>query len=107
MGLTKKEAFSKKQNEIATFAKAVAHPARVAILQFLIKHKQCTCGDLVDELPLAQSTISQHLNELKAIKILDGRIDGTSMFYTINKEIWNKADSTIHQFFAGFQPSIF
>ena len=65
MGLTKTEEFTKAQNELAVIAKAFGHPARIAILQFLIKSKACFCGDIVDELPLSQSTVSQHLSELK------------------------------------------
>ena len=69
MGLTKTEEFTKAQNDLAVLAKALGHPARVAILQFLIKSKACVCGDIVDELPLSQSTVSQHLSELKKASV--------------------------------------
>ena len=76
MGTTKSEEFTIKDNKIANYAKALAHPARVAILQLLIKKQACVCGDIVDELPLSQSTVSQHLKELKEIGLIKGDIDG-------------------------------
>ena len=75
MGVTKTEIFTDHQNRVAELAKAFAHPARVAILQLLAERKACVCGDLVDELPLAQATVSQHLKELKRIGIIKGDID--------------------------------
>lgn len=88
MGLTKTEKFTDTQNSIATIAKAFGHPARVAILQHLIKINSCICGDLVDEIGLAQPTISQHLKELKNIGIIKGNIEGTSVCYCIDEEKW-------------------
>lgn len=88
MGLTKTEKFTARQNQLASFAKALAHPARVAILEYLLAHKACICGDLVDELPLAQATVSQHLKELKAIGIIKGEIEGTSVCYCIDPQVW-------------------
>lgn len=85
MGVTKIEIFSESQNKIAAIAKALGHPARIAILQQLIEHKTCICGDLVNEIGLAQATISQHLRELKAANIIKGNIEGTSVCYCINK----------------------
>jgi DNA-binding transcriptional ArsR family regulator len=89
MGLTKTEKFTDAQNNIAQIAKVLGHPARIAILQHLIKIDQCICGDLVDEIGLAQPTISQHLKELKNIGIIQGNIEGTSVCYCINQEKWN------------------
>ena len=89
MGISKTDLFTEEQNELALIAKAFAHPARVAIIDHLIKANRCINGDLVEELGLAQATISQHLKELKAIGIIQGTIDGTSMSYCINPEVWN------------------
>ena len=86
MGLTKTEFFTSAQNEIATLAKAMAHPARIAIIEYLLKVETCICGDIVNELPLAQPTISQHLKELKNAGIIQGRIEGASICYCINEK---------------------
>ncbi len=91
MGVTKSEIFTEQQNRIAELAKAFAHPARVAILQMLAQKKACVCGDLVDELPLAQATVSQHLKELKRIGIIRGDIDPPRVCYCINEPVWNEA----------------
>lgn len=98
MGLTKTEIFSDQENRVAELAKAFAHPARVAILQLLVDRKACVCGDLVDELPLAQATVSQHLKELKRIGIIKGSIDPPRVCYCINETVWEEAK----QLFAGF-----
>jgi ArsR family transcriptional regulator len=91
MGLAKTEEFTKAQNDVASLAKALGHPARIAILQFLMKSKACFCGDIVDELPLSQSTISQHLNELKKVGLIKGDIDGPGVCYCIDEKNWNRA----------------
>ena len=88
MGLTKTEKFTEQQNQIANIAKAFGHPARVAILQHLFKTDTCICGDLVDEIGLAQPTISQHLKELKTLGLIKGNIEGTSVCYCINDKVW-------------------
>lgn len=88
MGITKSEKFTEEQNQIATIAKAFAHPARVAILQQLFKLNACICGDLVAEIGLAQPTISQHLKELKNLGLIKGNVEGTSVCYCINEEVW-------------------
>jgi DNA-binding transcriptional ArsR family regulator len=90
MGLTKFEIFTPKQNELATIAKALGHPARIAILQHLLKVNACICGDLVGEIPLAQPTISRHLKELKAAGIIKGTIEGTSVNYCIDAQRWRE-----------------
>ena len=79
MKTNKSEEFSLRDNRIADFAKALAHPARVAILQILLKRNSCVCGDLVEELPIAQSTVSQHLKELKNAGLIKGEIEGASI----------------------------
>ena len=88
MGLTKTEMFTEQQNKIALLAKAFGHPARVAILQHLFRIDACVCGDLVDEIGLAQPTISQHLKELKQLGLIKGNIEGTSVCYCIDTENW-------------------
>ena len=98
MGLTKTEIFTEEQNTIAMIAKALGHPARVAILQHLIKINSCICGDLVDEIGLAQPTISQHLKELKHLGLIKGNVEGTSVCYCINTENWAKMKETMLQF---------
>lgn len=88
MGVTRTDLFTDLDNEIALSAKAFAHPARVAILHFLLKSNACVNGDLVQELGLAQATISQHLRELKDIGIIQGTIEGSRVSYCINPERW-------------------
>ncbi len=99
MGITKTAIFSDEQNEIANFAKVIGHPARVAILQRLFAIGACVCGDLVNEIGLAQPTISQHLKELKSLGLIQGTIDGTSVCYCIHKENWTKMKSIMLDFF--------
>ncbi|MEY2924778.1 MAG: hypothetical protein RLZZ337_1326 [Bacteroidota bacterium] len=90
MGLTKTEIFTDSQNEVALFAKAFGHPARVAILEYLFRTNACVCGDIVNEVGLAQPTISQHLKELKSIGLIKGSIEGTSICYCIDTNNWKK-----------------
>lgn len=99
MGLTKTEIFTDLQNEIATLAKAFAHPARVAILEQLFKSDTCICGDLVEEIGLAQPTISQHLKELKNIGIIKGSIEGTKVCYCIDSDNWLYMKTILNTFF--------
>lgn len=95
MGLAKTEIFTDLQNEIALFAKVFGHPARVAILQQLFKIDTCYCGDLVNEIGLAQPTISQHLKELRHLGLIKGNVEGTSVCYCINTENWTKMKETM------------
>ncbi len=90
MGVTKSEQFTNKQNTIAKLAKAIGHPARVAILEYLLKVNTCICGDIVNELPLAQPTVSQHLKELKNAGIIKGNIEGNSICYCIDENAIEK-----------------
>jgi predicted transcriptional regulator len=99
MGATKTTLFTKQQNEIAMMAKALAHPARIAILQYLIKKNACICGDLVEELGLAQATTSQHLKELKNAGIIQGSIDGVSVCYCIDPKVWKQYKELFNSFF--------
>lgn len=98
MGLTKIEIFTDRQNEIALFGKVFGHPARVAILQHLFKIDTCVCGDLVEEIGLAQPTISQHLKELKNLGLIMGTVEGTKVCYCINPENWTKMKAVMLQF---------
>ncbi len=98
MGLTKTAIFNSQQNEIASFAKVLGHPARVAILQHLFKINACVCGDLVDEIGLAQPTISQHLKELKHMGLIKGTVEGTSVCYCIDLQNWEKMKEKITMF---------
>jgi DNA-binding transcriptional ArsR family regulator len=98
MGLTKTEMFTDLQNEISLFAKVLGHPARIAILQHLFKIDSCVCGNLVNEIGLAQPTISQHLKELKNLGLIKGNVEGTSVCYCINMENWTKMKETMFQF---------
>ncbi len=86
MGITKSDSFSAEQNELANQLKALAHPARIAIIEHLLKTNSCICGDLVNELPLSQATVSQHLKELKLAGLIKGNIEGNSICYCIDQE---------------------
>lgn len=99
MGVTKTENFSESHNRIAQMAKVIGHPARVAILDYLASSKQCICGDLVNELPLAQATISQHLKELKNAGLIKGNIDKTSVCYCIDEETWTATKELFNAWF--------
>lgn len=97
MGTSKTASFSDEQNQLATLFKALSHPARVAIIDYLLSVDTCICGDIVNVLPLAQPTVSQHLKELKNAGIIKGNIEGTSICYCINPETFKKIE---HYFFA-------
>ncbi|HMU08311.1 MAG TPA: metalloregulator ArsR/SmtB family transcription factor, partial [Kaistella sp.] len=86
MGVTKTERFTQEQNDIAILLKALAHPARIAIIEYLLSVDSCICNDIVDEIKLAQPTVSQHLKELKNAGIIQGEIDGKSICYCINPD---------------------
>ncbi|WP_374163944.1 ArsR/SmtB family transcription factor [Arcticibacter sp. MXS-1] len=103
MGVTKAEIFSAEQNRLAVMLKALAHPARIAILQEIIKSDACICGDLVEELGLAQATISQHLKELKNAGIIQGTIEGASICYCINPETWKQLQAELGGFFSSYK----
>lgn len=90
MGATKTDHFTDKQNAIATLTKALGHPARIAIIEYLLKVQTCICGDIVNELPLAQPTVSQHLKELKNAGLIKGEIEGNSICYCIDEKVFQK-----------------
>lgn len=104
MGSAKTEAFTKEDNELAIYAKALGHPARIAILQYLIKKQSCICGDIVNELPLSQATVSQHLKELKTSGIIKGEIEGVKTCYCIDPEVWRKVQAKFNGIFNAFKP---
>lgn len=99
MGLTKSEIFADEHNKLSSWFKVLGHPARVAILQYIIYKKACICNDLVDELGLAQATISQHLKELKSIGIIQGSIEGKSVCYCIDEKVWKEIQTGFNTFF--------
>jgi|TARA_B110000967_G_C18774734_1_gene504962 DNA-binding transcriptional ArsR family regulator len=103
MGVTKTEEFTQEQNALAVLAKVLGHPARIAILQYLISSKSCITGNLVELLPLSQSTISQHLKELKSVGLIKGTIEGTSVCYCINVEMWEQANNMLNQLFEHYR----
>lgn len=103
MGLTKTEEFTIKDNKLAKYAKALAHPARIAILQLLIKQQSCICGDIVDKLPLSQSTVSQHLKELKEAGLIKGDIEGAKVCYCIDEKEWANAKSYLNTLFESYK----
>ncbi len=96
MGATKTDYFTERQNSLAALAKALGHPARIAILDYLLTVDSCICGDIVNELPLAQPTISQHLKELKSVGLIKGSIEGNAICYCINE----KALDVLQDYFA-------
>jgi DNA-binding transcriptional ArsR family regulator len=98
MATTKFSEFNIKEQKIAELCKALAHPARIAIINFLIKKKECICSDVVNELPLSQSTVSQHLKELKKSGLIKGNIDGPRVCYCIDQKRWNEAGVIINLF---------
>ncbi|WP_313530930.1 ArsR/SmtB family transcription factor [Sphingobacterium multivorum] len=99
MGITKTEIYTDEHNKLASFLKVLAHPARIAILQYIINQKACICNDLVEELGLAQATISQHLKELKNIGIIQGTIAGKSVCYCIDENVWKQTQGVLNTFF--------
>ena len=97
MGSTKSEHFTAKQNEMAVLAKAMGHPARIAIMEYLLSVNTCICGDIVNELPLAQATVSQHLKELKNAGLIQGTIEGNAICYCVNETTLEKFNNYLQQ----------
>lgn len=105
MGVAKTDEFTVRDNKIAKYAKALSHPARVAILQLLIKKRACICGDIVEELPLSQSTVSQHLKELKEAGLIKGEIEGVRVCYCIDEKEWANAQQLMQVLFDSYVPT--
>ena len=103
MGATKSYEFSAKENRLAKYAKALSHPARVAILNILATKASCQCGEIVEYLPLSQSTVSQHLKELKEAGLISGEIEGVKVCYCINAKEWKAAQAVLDQMFNRFK----
>ena len=99
MAIHKKESFTQKEQELAEFAKALAHPARIAILKLLAQKNECICGEIVEVLPLSQSTVSQHLKGLKNAGLIDGSIDGPRSCYCINWKAFQKFSTEFNSLF--------
>ena len=97
--MSKKE-LTADQEQLARFAKALGHPARVAIIEYLLTVDACICGDIVNELPLAQATVSQHLKELKDSGLIQGEIETPKVKYCINRDNWEKAQQYFETFFS-------
>ena len=102
MGISKLEEFTVRDNKLARYAKALSHPARVAILRLLIEKQACICGDIVEELPLSQSTVSQHLKELKEAGLIKGDIEGVRICYCIDEAEWEQAKTYVMSLFEAF-----
>jgi DNA-binding transcriptional ArsR family regulator len=103
MGTTKTQIFSAEQNRLATIFRVLANPARIAILEYLSAQKGCICNDIVDEIGLAQPTISQHLKELKSLSLISGEIEGTRVCYCINQNTWKELQTLMNRFFENTQ----
>ena len=103
MGSTKAEEFSLRDNRLAGYAKALAHPARIAILRILIQRNTCICGDIVDELPLSQSTVSQHIKELKSAGLIKGEVEGVKVCYCINDQAMQTLEEVFRELFTLYQ----
>jgi DNA-binding transcriptional ArsR family regulator len=99
MAASKKEEFTQEDNWLADVAKALSHPARIRILKILTQMDSCMVGNLVDQLPLAQATVSQHLKELKRVGLIDGEIDGPKICYCVNNKILTKAKTALDKLF--------
>lgn len=99
MGATKTEHFTDRQNEMANIMKALGHPARVAIIEYLLSVNTCICGDIVNVLPLAQPTVSQHLKELKNAGLIKGNIEGNAICYCINEITFSKFENLLTEIF--------
>jgi len=100
MAVHKKEAFGQEEQELAALAKALAHPARIAILKELAKRQSCVCGEIVEVMPLAQSTVSQHLKELLAAGLIQGTVEGVKSCYCINPEALQRFEKILASFFS-------
>src|SRR6056297_323247 len=99
MGITKTQIFNTEQNELANTFKVLSNPARIAILEFISKQEACICNDIVDEIGLAQPTISQHLKELKSMDLITGEIEGKKVCYCINLKTWSTVQKRLNSFF--------
>ncbi len=95
MGTIKEQAYSEERKALAKLIKAIAHPARLTILDYLLRQKSCVCGDIVEELDLAQPTVSQHLKELKSVGLIKGTVEGRNICYCIDPNTYSKLRSEL------------
>lgn len=102
MGLSKTEEFTPADVTVAKYAKALGHPARIAILRLLLERQACICGDIVEELPLSQSTVSQHLKELKEAGLIKGDIEGKKICYCVDEQAWKQAQQLLQALFSHY-----
>lgn len=100
MGLTKADLFTAEQNRLADLFRAIAHPARIAILEYLLQVQGCVCGDIVHAIPLSQSTVSQHLKELKNVGLVKGEVEGVRVCYCIDEKVWTEVKTMLDGFMA-------
>ena len=103
MPATKEKLFKTKDQKLAALAGALSHPARIAILKTLAKRNECICGEIVDVLPLAQATVSQHLKELKSLGLIKGQIDGPRSCYCVDREALSECAAELSDFFEALQ----
>lgn len=103
MGTSKTTHFSDKENELANMAKALGHPARIAIISYLNRVERCICGDIVNELPLAQPTVSQHLKELKNAGLIKGSVEGNAICYCIDENAIEQLQNFLQEIQDGIQ----
>jgi DNA-binding transcriptional ArsR family regulator len=105
MGASRTVDYTNQQNELATIAKALGHPARIAIIEHLLEVGNCVCGEIVNELPLAQPTVSQHLRELKSAGLIQGDVEGNSVCYCINAKTWSRLTKIFNKLFDQYDPA--
>ncbi len=103
MAFSKAEEFPEEDIRVAVIAKALSHPARVAIIRMLARKKTCICNDMVEELPLSQSTISNHLRELRDAGLIMGETDGPRVCYCLDLKACARATKILDQFCNAFQ----
>ncbi|WP_340075807.1 metalloregulator ArsR/SmtB family transcription factor [Leptobacterium sp. I13] len=103
MGHSKFYTHTIEQNRTAKIFKALAHPARIAILEYISKNPNSTCNDMVNAIDLAQATISQHLSELRAAQFIKGKSSGKKVYYSINIDNWYRTHQTANLFFKNTQ----
>ena len=101
MAVSKKEEFTQEDIWLADVAKALSHPARIRILKILTELDACMVGNIVERLPLAQATVSQHLKELKRVGLIDGEIDGPRICYCVNNKVLSRAKRGLDKLFNG------
>lgn len=98
--MSEKKEYTAMQEQLARFAKALGHPARIAVMQFLSRRDTCYFGDIHEELPIAKATVSQHLKELKDAGLIQGEVEAPKVKYCINRENWKLASEMFGAFFA-------